>query len=175
MTVRHVDRSGSNTGGFETDRECKAVIGLSASHMSESFLEKHTPQGRCPRRAQFCQGALVNMTRYSDCGCVGNKETLERTNIFLPSISSILLRSRYSARTIPAGHSFPPPTHFGVSVASLRQPTQVTSHFGGRKRSENQAFVQENFAPRCTLTFCLVGLKNERRTQKPVKREYHFL
>lgn len=37
-----------------------------------------------------------------------SKETLEHTNIFLPSISSILLRSKYSARTIPAGHSFPP-------------------------------------------------------------------
>ncbi len=48
MTVRHVDRGGSNTGGFETDRECKAVIGLSASRMFESFLGKAYPTRPLP-------------------------------------------------------------------------------------------------------------------------------
>ena len=36
------------------------------------------------------------------------EEALERTNIFLPTTSGILLPSKNCARTMPAGHSLPP-------------------------------------------------------------------
>ena len=70
MTISQVDRGGSNAGGFETDRECKALIDPSVPQMCEKEKDhgKHTPQGRCQRRAQFYPGALVSITRYSQCG-----------------------------------------------------------------------------------------------------------
>ena len=35
MTISQVDRGGSNAGGFETDRECKALIDPSVPQMCE--------------------------------------------------------------------------------------------------------------------------------------------
>lgn len=47
-----------------------------------------------------------------------HRKSLERTNIVFPRNSSILFKSRYSASTILAGHSYPP--HSETSVWSLR-------------------------------------------------------
>ena len=51
----------------------------------------------------------------------------ERTNIFLPSTSAILLRRRYSARTMPAGHSLPPHSVSLVwrTSGGLRRPSNA--------------------------------------------------
>lgn len=118
VAVRQVNRRGSSAGKvLKTDCQCEALLELSASQTPEHLLGKPYPTRPLPvpsstlwkrRRLAQQRTRIVIYVSNNKPPPPPQKKAQERTNIFLPSTSAILLRSRYSARTMPAGHSLPP-------------------------------------------------------------------